>query len=77
MNKLIHINEIHNLFDKKEPVDIKVWKSNGEIMECRDVILTSRFNKGHSMNIRFNKSGEIRKIKTVFIFEINKQEVFL
>lgn len=77
MRNLIHINDTRKLLNTKEPVNLKCWTSKGEVMECNNVVMTSSFFRGNSFNIRFLASGEIRKIKTVCLFEINDKEVFL
>jgi len=74
---LIHINDMRKLLSTGEPVNLKCWKLNGDIVTYNNVVMTSSYHKGNSFNIKFQISGEIRKVKTICIHEINNMEVFL
>ncbi len=59
------------------PVDISLWKSNGEIQHYRNVVpLWYDFYKG-IRRIKLLDSREIRTVRDVCIFEINGMEVFV
>jgi hypothetical protein len=75
--RLIHINDMRKLLNSGEPVNLKCWKLNGDILVYNNVVMTSSYHKGNSFNIKFQASGEIRKVKAVCIHEINNMEVFL
>ncbi|SHE56728.1 hypothetical protein [Dysgonomonas macrotermitis] len=78
MKEYIHISKVRRLMNSHtEIASMKCWKKDGSIMICRNIICTSSNFKGNTFNIRFLDSGEIRKIKAFFIFEINNQEVIL
>jgi hypothetical protein len=77
MSKLIHINDARKLLERRNPVSLKCFTSKGELMICNNVVVTSSYFKGKTFNIRFLSSGEIRKIKSVCLIEINGQEVYL
>jgi hypothetical protein len=57
-------------------VNLSVYTSKGEIMECQDVILTSYFHRNGTLNLKF-PNGEIRKIRLVLIVQFNGMEVYL
>ena len=60
-----------------DPVDISLWKSNGEILHYRNAVpLRYDFYKG-TRRVKLLDSREIRTIRDVCIFEINGMEVFL
>jgi len=60
-----------------EPVDLKVWKKNGEIMELKNAI-GLRYNfYGGTMQVKLLDSRQIRCIRVNLIFEINGNPVFL
>lgn len=77
MINYIHISKVRKLLNSHKPVSLKCWTKDGSIMDCKDVICTSSNFEGNTFNIKFIQSGEVRKIKAFFIFEINKQEVIL
>lgn len=65
------------MIESKEPVDLKLWKMNGEIIEANNVVCTSSYFKGNTFNLKFLDSNEFRKIKAVCIHEVNGEEVYL
>lgn len=73
----VHISTARTLLNSHDPVDLKVWKRDGSVMEIsRAVSLRYDFHTG-VRNIKILSSGQIRKIRDVLIFEINGMEVFL
>lgn len=73
----MHIGKARLLIESKEPVDLKLWKMNGEIIVANNVICTSSYFKGNTFNLKFLDSNEFRKIKAVCIHEVNGEEVYL
>ncbi|MEF8811443.1 MAG: hypothetical protein V5A47_11005 [Bacteroidales bacterium] len=74
---MISIGKVHEILASQQPIDLKCWKDDGEVLEGEGVICTSSYYKNNTANIRWPDSGEIRKISVPAIFEINKQEVML
>jgi hypothetical protein len=74
---LIHINDARKILTSGQPVSLKFWKSDGSIVYAPNVICTSSFHHGNTVNIKFIDSKQVRKIRTVTIFEINDLELFL
>lgn len=77
MAEMIHLKEARSILESKEPVDVKFWKENGEIVEAHNVVCTSSYFKNDTFNIKFLINGEIRKIQAFLIFSINEMEVYL
>jgi len=77
MKKQIHISDARRILDTGAVVDLKVWKSNGEILEYNGVITTSSHFRGGTRQLKFEKSGEVRRVRDVCIFGINGMEVYL
>lgn len=72
----IHISTARKIMESPERFSLKVWKKDGSIMECNDVIsLRYDFYRG-TRRIKF-PNGQIRQIRDVLIFEINGMEVGL
>lgn len=76
MRELIRIQEVRRILNTGMEVNLKVWKKNGEIMVCERVHCLSSNFAGNTFNIKF-RSGEIRKIRAVAMFEINGVEIIL
>ena len=49
----------------------------GEIVEGKECICTSSFDKNKTQNIKFVNSGQVRKIRNLSIIEFNWEEVFI
>ena len=65
------------MLDAPEPVDLKVWKRSGEILELKNCVsLRFDFYKG-TRHIKLLDSRQIRQIRDACIFSINGLEVFL
>lgn len=73
----VHLNTARAMLNSGDPVDLRVWKKDGSIMELRNVVSLRYDFKGGWRNIKVLESGEIRKIRDCLIFEINGLEVFL
>ncbi len=77
MARSIHITTARNILNSGDPVDISVWKANGEMMHLQNCIsLRYDFYAG-TRNIKMLTSGQIRKIRDCCIFSVNDCEVFL
>ena len=77
MSKAIHITTARTMLNSGDPVDISVWKANGEILHLHNCIsLRYEFYAG-TRNIKLLTSGQIRKIRDCCIFNVNGLEVFL
>ena len=60
-----------------DPVDIKLWVKNGEILEWRNCIpLRYNFYKG-TQQFKLLNSNQIRQVRLVCVFSVNDMEVFL
>lgn len=73
---LIHTSKIHKLVEKGE-FSIAFVKSDGSIVSTDRAICTSYHSAGRTMNIKFCKSEEIRKVRRCTIISFNGQEVCL
>ena len=74
---MIHIANARKILNEHNPVNLKFWKANGEIVEAKNVVCTSSFFKNDTVNLKFLNSGEFRKIRVSTIFELNSEEVCL
>ena len=73
----VHISTMRKMLQSPDPVDLKVWKRNGEIMEMNNVIpLRYNFYQG-TRQVKLLASNQIRQIRDVCIFEINGLTVFM
>ena len=77
MSKAIHITTARTMLNSGYPVDISVWKANGEILELRNVISLRYDFYGGWRNVKILSSGECRRIRDVCIFRVNDCTVFL
>lgn len=73
----IHISTARTMLNSGDPVDISVWKSDGSILELRNVISLRYSFYGGWRNVKILSSGECRKIRDCCIFRVNDLEVFL
>ena len=77
MSKAIHIITARTMLNNGDPVDISVWKANGEILHLHNCIsLRYDFYAG-TLNIKLLTSEQIRKIRDCCLFAVNDCEVFL
>ena len=77
MAQSIHISTARTMLNSGDPVDISVWKSDGSILELRNVISLRYSFYGGWRNVKLLTSGEMRRIRDICIFQINGLEVFL
>ena len=77
MSTTIDLRTARRMLNRGEPLDILVWKANGEILRLQNCIsLRYNFATG-TRNIKLLNSGQIRRIREVCIFSINGYEVTL
>ena len=77
MSTTIDLRTARRMLNRGEPLDILVWKANGEILRLQNCIsLRYNFATG-TRNIKLLNSGQIRRISEVCIFSINGYEVAL
>lgn len=74
---MIHINTVRKILREGKPFSCRIWKKNGEIMACQEVVCTSTNFKGSTANLLFTESREVRKVRVICIFEINDEEVII
>ena len=75
MSTTIDLRTARRMLNRGEPLDILVWKANGEILRLQNCIsLRYNFATG-TRNIKLLNSGQIRRIREVCIFSINGYEV--
>ncbi|MDD2645999.1 MAG: hypothetical protein PHQ88_07760 [Bacteroides sp.] len=74
---MIHINIARRILERGDLVSLKVFKKNGELMECHNVVSITSYFRGGTRKLKFIASGEIRQIRDVCIVEINDEEVYL
>ena len=77
MAKAIHISTLRKMLQAGDPMDISLWKSNGEILHYRNAVPLRYDVYKCTRRIKLLDSREIRTIRDVCIFEINGMEVFL
>ena len=77
MARSIHITTARTMLNSGDPVDISVWKANGEILHLRNVISLRYSFYGGWRNVKLLASGECRKVRDCCIFRVNGLEVFL
>lgn len=79
MKKLttIHRNDALRLLEDGQPHTLRLWKlSTGDILEYKDARCTSHHTVGGTHNVRLPKSGLVRKLRDVALFEIDGLEVY-
>jgi hypothetical protein len=75
---MIHISDVHKMLtNPKTEFSCRVWKSNGEIMNCRNVVCTSSYFAENTATLLFTESRQIRKIRLIAMFELNDEEIYI
>jgi len=74
---MIHISVVRSILKDGKPFNCRIWKKNGEIMNCDNVVCTSSNFKRNTANLLFVESREVRKVRVICIFEINDEEVII
>lgn len=73
----VHISTVRTMLNSGDPVDLSVWRSDGSILELRNVISLRYSFYGGWRNVKILASGEFRRLRDCCIFRINGLEVFL
>jgi hypothetical protein len=77
MSNSIHLTTARKILDSHDPVDLAVWKKNGEIMRLKNCVSISYNYYSGTRNIKLLNSGQIRMIRDICIFQINNLNVFI
>jgi hypothetical protein len=78
MANRIHITTVREMLKSGQAVSLKFWRlDDAEIITANNVICTSGYHHGNTINIKFLNSGQFRKIRVITVFEINDMEVFI
>ncbi len=73
----VHISTARTMLNSGDPVDLLCWKSDGSILELKNVISLRYSFYGGWRNVKILASGECRKIRDCCIFEVNGLTCFL
>lgn len=73
----VHISTARTMLNSGDPVDLSLWRSDGSILELRNVISLRYSFYGGWRNVKILASGECRRLRDCCIFRINRLEVFL
>lgn len=73
----VHISTARTMLNSGDPVDISVWKSDGSILELRNVISLRYSFYGGWRNVKILASGECRRIRDICLHRVNNMEVFI
>ena len=73
----VHISTARTMLNSGDPVDLSVWRSDGSILELRNVISLRYSFYGGWRNVKILTSGECRRVRDCCIFRINGLEVCL
>lgn len=74
---MIHISAVRNMLNSGKPLDLKVWKRDGSIMELKNTVSLRYDFYGGYRNVKVLSSGSIRKIRDICIFSVNGEEVYI
>lgn len=73
----VHISTARTMLNSGDPVDLSVWRSDGSILELRNIISLRYSFYGGWRNVKILTSGECRRLRDCCIFRINGLDVFL
>lgn len=73
----VHISTARTMLNSGDPVDLSVWRSDGSILELRNVISLRYSFYGGWRNVKILSSGECRRVRDCCILRINGLDVFL
>ena len=73
----VHISTARTMLNSGDPVDLSLWRSDGSILELRNVISLRYSFYGGWRNVKILTSGECRRLRDCCIFRINGLDVFL
>lgn len=80
-NRIIHIRKAVKYIERRDergkpiPFSAKVLKKDGGLAIFQDAVCTSSYHKG-TMNFR-TPNNEVRKIKAIYLIEVDGKEVVL
>ena len=74
---MIHISQLRKTLQAGKPFACKVWKKNGEIMHCQEVVCTSSNFRRNTANLLFVESRQVRKVTVMCIYELNDEEIYI
>jgi hypothetical protein len=83
MEKMMHISRLQNLVDQKDPsgkplpFSITYRKKDGTLIQSEEVVCTSWFSNGRTLNLMYTQSREVRKIRRILVFKINEITLYL
>ena len=73
----IHRNDAMRLLEDGQPHTLRLWKlSTGDILEYKDAVCTSHHTEGGTHNVRLPRSGLVRKLRDVSVFEIDGMNIY-
>lgn len=79
--KVIHFSEMLHLIavaeERRQTLNIKAWKSTGEIVEYKGWVVHHDYWRGGYVRLRNPINREIRLIPQIYIIEINNYKVYL
>lgn len=73
----IHITTAKMMLERPEPVDLLVFKQNGELMHLDQCIGLRYDDYTGTRRVKLLASGQIRQIRDALIVRINGMSVFL
>jgi hypothetical protein len=74
---MIHINDVRRILQDGKPFNCRIWKKNGTIMNCNNVVCSSSNYSRSTANLIFMDSNQIRTVRVIAIFEVSDEEVIL
>lgn len=77
MARAIHISTARTILNSGDPVDLRVWKADGSILDYQNCISLSYSFHGGWREVKLLTSGAIRRVRDCCIFSVNDCEVFL
>jgi len=77
MANSVHISTARAMLTSGDPVDLKLWKADGSILELNNVVGLQPHFYGGWRNVKILSSGQCRRIRDCLIFSINGLEVFI
>ena len=72
----IHISTARTMLNSGDPVDISVWKSDGSILELRNVISLRYSFYGGWRNVKILSSGSAARYATAVSFALTTKFFF-
>jgi hypothetical protein len=82
MDKMLHASKLNILVEQKDskgmlvPFSLTFRKKNGVLVKASNVVCTSFYSNGRTLNIKYLDSGEIRKVRRVLIFKFNNYRIY-